>query len=97
MDGGDEGREGEEIEGEGDRDSADEEEAIINETEFAESMGYVGDGDEKSIPLHNVPFTGPKIVWSRNNAPKRALDFFLLYFSFELIKQMYCHVIKKCS
>ena len=86
MDGGDEGREGEEIEGEGDRDSADEEEAIINETEFAESMGYVGDGDEKSIPLHNVPFTGPKIVWSRNNAPKRALDFFLLYFSFELME-----------
>ena len=62
-----------------------EEEYQDSDCSLAESLGYTGDREQKWLPPHNVSSVGPKIVWARGSAPCRALDFFLLFFSFDLM------------
>ena len=52
----------------------------------AQLKGYCGDNPRKPIPDHNVAETGPVIVWGRGQEPKKALNFFLLFFPFQLMQ-----------
>ena len=65
-------REGDKMECEDDRGSVGsmDEEAEINEHQFAESMGYVSDREKKAVPIHNVPFTGPNDCVEQKQRPK---------------------------
>ena len=57
-----------------------------NGNDEAQLKGYCGDNPRKPIPAHNVAETGPVIVWGRGQEPKKALDFFLLFFPFQLMQ-----------
>ena len=48
-----------------------------------EASGYCGDRSRKWLSPHNVS-SRPKVVWSRGEAPSRALDFFLLFFTYRM-------------
>ena len=50
------------------------------------AKGYSGDRSKKWIPPHNVAQTGPVIDWQRGREPRRAVDFFLLFFPLHLMQ-----------
>ena len=66
----------------------DEGEGLHDKSAQARSMGYLGMKVRNLFHLIMLQTQGPKVVWARGNAPKKALDFILLFFSFELMQQI---------